>query len=563
MIDVFETDSSTRRSTRVSAAATSSTARWRSSIRPWSETAKSTRSPLPPPRSTSWLARTRRSSRHARSAKAKASSAPPPAPIAIQPAVPLERLTLLRTEAENDRVRSGVVREGLLGRHRADLHLDLRRRRERRLLGDVEGDRLGRPDVDEADVPALDDRCRPVPGLLLDRQGERHLHLLRLARVLDRHLEAEVRRGRDRRLARLREQLAAREHLRRDEADAVDAGRCRRGRRRRAVDALPDRDHRTRAREVGVAEDLRVGDRDAGDALSLELLERRVAEVDVPVHVARHEELCLLGEQLPRLAGVLRLRGLSEGIREPRDAARPELERLDQVLVLDAERTRWVDRLRPDGELRLLLREPVQLRLEVGLLDPRRRQRVVQLAPHPGRAGGDRPHVAHVVRVLAVLDRAAAALDDEDEDDDEEDREGDEAGQAEEPCRLGGRPNRAARRARTARAPGTAAVARGAPTLRGLLGLRLVEEVELDVGVALGHRAWCRGGAGQLYRDGRRGKELDLLRPNRQVRWLRLHPRSPKAGSSSTATGRCGRSGAVARAPSGSPATSRPGSTSP
>ena len=48
-IELFVTLPSTRRSTRASPAATSSTAPWRSSIRPWSETAKSTRSVRPPP----------------------------------------------------------------------------------------------------------------------------------------------------------------------------------------------------------------------------------------------------------------------------------------------------------------------------------------------------------------------------------------------------------------------------------------------------------------------------------------------------------------------------------
>ena len=49
-----------RRSTRARPAATSSTARWRSSIRPCSETAKSTRSLRPPPSSDRCASRTRR-----------------------------------------------------------------------------------------------------------------------------------------------------------------------------------------------------------------------------------------------------------------------------------------------------------------------------------------------------------------------------------------------------------------------------------------------------------------------------------------------------------------------
>ena len=53
------TEPSTRRSTRDSAAATSTTAPCRSSIRACSETAKSTRSSFPPPSSTTWFARSR------------------------------------------------------------------------------------------------------------------------------------------------------------------------------------------------------------------------------------------------------------------------------------------------------------------------------------------------------------------------------------------------------------------------------------------------------------------------------------------------------------------------
>src|SRR5437588_3678569 len=154
------------------------------------------------------------------------------------------------------------------------------------------------------------------------------------------------------------------------------------------------------------------------------------------------------------------------------------------MLVLDAERAGRVDPLRAVGVLRLLLREPVQLRLEVGLLDPGCGQHVVQLPADASRPGGDRPHAAHVVRVLAVLARAAAALDDEDEDDDEEDREGDETGEAEKPRRLGRRPARAAPRA--ARAPRAAAVPGSTTTLRRLLSLRPVEEDALAVAVALG-----------------------------------------------------------------------------
>ncbi|TMK61588.1 MAG: serine/threonine protein kinase, partial [Actinobacteria bacterium] len=402
----------------------------------------------------------------------------------LAPNETIYRERCLSAESEDDDVGRRVVGERLLRRHGADHHLDLRRRRERRLLGDAEGDRLRGAHVDQADRPALHDRGR----LLHDRQRDGHLHLLRLAGVLDRDLEGEVRRGRDRRLARRRELLAAREHLGRDEPDAVDARRIR-GRRGGAVDALPDRDHRAGAREVRVRQHLRVGHRDARDVLVLQLTQRRVAEVEAPVHVARRQELHLLREQRTRLGRVLRLRGLAERVREARDPARPQLQRLDEMLVLDAQRPRRVDLLGLVGVLRLLLREPVQLGLEVRLLDPGRRERVVQLPADAGRSGRDRPDGVHVGRVRVVLARAAAALDHEDEDHDEEDREGDETDEAEQARRLGRGPDLTPRSSRPSGSAWAPAVSRSTPTLRGLLSLRLVEEVELDVGVALGHGA--------------------------------------------------------------------------
>src|SRR5919109_3964405 len=93
MIDVFETQSSTRRSTRDKPPAISSTARWRSSIRACSETAKSTRSSFPPPSSTSCPCRTRRSLRHASTATANEPSATTAATTAIDAATLLESST--------------------------------------------------------------------------------------------------------------------------------------------------------------------------------------------------------------------------------------------------------------------------------------------------------------------------------------------------------------------------------------------------------------------------------------------------------------------------------------
>src|SRR5262245_7166064 len=120
----FETTPSTRRSTRAKPAAISSTAPWRSSIRPWSETAKSTRSDLPPPSSTACAARTARSSRNAHAASATATTAAAAAPIAIQPAVSADMSTeLTLTQGEDDRELGGVVLQPRLARHGQDVHL--------------------------------------------------------------------------------------------------------------------------------------------------------------------------------------------------------------------------------------------------------------------------------------------------------------------------------------------------------------------------------------------------------------------------------------------------------
>ena len=99
---------STRLSTRERPPATSSTARCRSSIRPCSETAKSTRSSLPPPSSTRCAARTACSFRHASPATISASPATAQAAIAIHSAV--DRFTALAAEREDDLVLRRVVR---------------------------------------------------------------------------------------------------------------------------------------------------------------------------------------------------------------------------------------------------------------------------------------------------------------------------------------------------------------------------------------------------------------------------------------------------------------------
>src|SRR5919108_3607517 len=131
-MDVFVTDSSTRRSTRTSPAAISSTARWRSSIRAWSETAKSTRSVRSSPRSTAWPSRSRPTLAQTQSAASSATAAAAAAPIAIQAAVALDTLMpgssyeYLAGDRKDDRVLGRVVVGDLLAGNR--LHLDPDRR---------------------------------------------------------------------------------------------------------------------------------------------------------------------------------------------------------------------------------------------------------------------------------------------------------------------------------------------------------------------------------------------------------------------------------------------------
>ena len=73
------------------------------------------------------------------------------------------------------------------------------------------------------------------------------------------------------------------------------------------------------------------------------------------------QPLRLLGERLARLVGVGLLRGRRERVGEPAQAADPELERLDQLLVHLAEMPGRVEGLRAVDVLLLLVGEPVEL----------------------------------------------------------------------------------------------------------------------------------------------------------------------------------------------------------
>src|SRR5579884_945267 len=224
---VFATVVSTRRSTRARPAATSSTARWRSSTRPWSETAKSTRSRRPPPRSVRWESRTRFTRTEARNAR-PIPSAPMPTPTiatrSASVAVTCTRRGYL-AEREDDRVGRLVVREVRLARHRLHVDEHLLLLRELHLPEVRERHRLLLLRVDHRDRLRAHDR-----GALLDRQRHLDPDLLRVPGVLDRDRERQVGGRRHRVLRRRRERLAARQRLGADDAGAVQAGHLAAGR---------------------------------------------------------------------------------------------------------------------------------------------------------------------------------------------------------------------------------------------------------------------------------------------------------------------------------------------
>ena len=172
----------------------------------------------------------------------------------------------------------------------------------------------------------------------LDREGHADVELLEVAGVLNRDLEREIRRRGDlvlRRAPAGGQRLPVRKRFDGHErAPVFAADRAAGG---GAVHALPDDHHRLRAREVGIREDRRVGNpADVADVLALELGLRRLLEVDVPVHVARDEEQRLVCDQPSGSRRILGRRRLTEGVGEAHQRAGPQLQHLDQVVMLDA-----------------------------------------------------------------------------------------------------------------------------------------------------------------------------------------------------------------------------------
>ena len=101
-------------------------------------------------------------------------------------------------------------------------------------------------------------------------------------------------------------------------------------------------------------------------------------------------------------------------------------------LLLVAQRARRVEPARVGHDLGLLLQETLDLRAEVGQLDPRGRQGVVQVLADLGGLSSRAVHGLHVVLVLGLLLVPAAVVDDENEDDREQDRACNEQGQPDE-----------------------------------------------------------------------------------------------------------------------------------
>ena len=200
----------------------------------------------------------------------------------------------------------------------------------------------------------------------------------------------------------------------------------------------------------------------------------------------RRQRLCGRGRVLHRCRA-------REHVGETGEALGAQRDRVDEVLVDGAERPRRADLLRLVVRLLLLLRVLLERRLELRLLQRRRAADLVQeLVPEPAVVDGHRPHLVHVGRVLGLLALALAGADPRDEHDHEDDGDGDEPGETDERDDAG--------RGRPRRLLGTVALAASGPAgqtaaRRGLLRLRLVEEVELDVVVVVGAHGPLRASA--------------------------------------------------------------------
>ena len=180
-----------------------------------------------------------------------------------------------------------------------------------------------------------------------------------------------------------------------------------------------------------------------------------------PDDVAREQPLRLREELLARDARVGLVHGRLERVLEPAQPVGPVAERLDRARVRADHRARRVQILRPlhlgVGGLDVAA-EP---RVEILLVQTRRREQRAQLLAESRRRVPDRADVGEVRAVAIALRVGRAALDPDDEQDDDEDRERDEPDQAQERREV-------ARRSepRASAAPATVAPAEAARRLR-------------------------------------------------------------------------------------------------
>ena len=221
---------------------------------------------------------------------------------------------------------------------------------------------------------------------------------------------------------------------------------ARRARRGGAVDPLPDRHHRARAREVGRLDEVGVGHLDAADLLLLQLATDGSLKRSSQTTSLGDEPLGLRGEQraLPRprpsspaSAGTPR-RG-PRGRR--RGSSSESIER-----SCESKSGPGGSSLRARSTpISCCWTRPGELLLQLGRLDPRRRQHVAELAADPLGVARDGRHVGHVAAVGVALRVLLAALHPEQQQDDDQDRERDQAEQAQQRREAGARTDRAAR----------------------------------------------------------------------------------------------------------------------
>ena len=149
---------------------------------------------------------------------------------------------------------------------------------------------------------------------------------------------------------------------------------------RRSPNALPDAGHRAPGGDVRVREEVRVGNLDPGDVLPFQLVGRRVLEQVVPDDVAGDEPLRLYGQEATSGIGIRGRGRLAKRLGHAAERVEPEVESLDRVTVLCAQRPGRVERAELVGLLLLLLRQAFE-----PLLDLRRplaaaREDAVQVA---------------------------------------------------------------------------------------------------------------------------------------------------------------------------------------